>query len=222
MIRLLAPLRKVKKKSPLRRGVRRGGSEIDLLHAYRKKLVELKIDPLQIERLDLGNDFYWLFRLSGFIAIAFGEFDRINEKHFAGKYSRPVIRFCNRSTGGFYNKTRHEIGISLAMTVEHGEAEFRETMLHEIAHIAQHSHSAAFYELLAKIGGSGRKAPMTMLLAAKRVRYVERNYPVIVHCPNCKREHRYKTRRALRYACRPCCVKYAGGKYDSRFKFIAQ
>ncbi|MDP4199163.1 MAG: hypothetical protein Q8922_05325 [Bacteroidota bacterium] len=213
--RWLAPRRQVKKKSPAG-----GRSEIELLQAYRKKLERLNIEPEKIEHLDLGNDFYWLFRLSGILAGAYHQFDRLNEKHFAGRYPRPVIRFCNRSTGGYYNKTRHEIGISFAMTVEHGEGEFNETLLHEIAHIVYQAHSAAFYELLVRIGGSGRKAPMTLLLAAKRVRYVERNYPVIVHCPNCKREHRYKTRRALRYACRPCCVKFAGGKYDSRFKFI--
>lgn len=212
-IRLLAPRRKVKKKST-------PATELQLLATYKRALLRHSANAELIASLDLDNDFYWLFRLSGLIATAYAKFDEINERHLSGTYPRPVIRFCTRASGGYYHKGRHEIGISLAMTVECGEAEFMETLLHEIAHIVHLSHSAKFYELLARIGGSGRKAPMTQLLAAKRTTYLERNYPIIVCCPNCKKVHRYKTRRALKYACRPCCTKFAGGKYDPRFRFM--
>jgi predicted SprT family Zn-dependent metalloprotease len=211
-IRLLAPRRKGKKKST--------STELELLAAYKRALARHEVSPELIVSLDLDNDFFWLFRLSELIAKGYEKFDEINDRYFAAKYARPQILFCTRATGGYYHKGRHEIGISLAMTVECGEAEFMETLLHEIAHIAHMAHSPKFYELLTRIGGSGRKAPMTLLLAAKRVTYRERNYPVVVLCPNCKREHRYKTRRALKYACRPCCNKFAGGKFDARFKFM--
>lgn len=157
---------------------------------------------------------------NGLIARAYQKFDEINQRHFFNRFARPKILFCNRSTGGYYNKTRHTIGISLAMTVEHGEVEFFETLLHEIAHIVEHSHSPRFYDVLKKIGGSGRKAPMTILLRAKRERFLAEHYSVRVRCPHCNKEYRYRTRRALRYACRPCCMKYANGKYDARFKFV--
>jgi predicted SprT family Zn-dependent metalloprotease len=194
---------------------------MQLLAAYKRGLLRHEVNPELFSSLDLDNHFFWLFRLTELIAKAHAKFDEINARVFAGKYPRPRIQYCTRATGGYYHKGRHEIGISLAMTVECGESEFMETLLHEIAHIVHLSHSPKFYELLAKIGGSGRKAPMTLLLAAKRATYRERNYPVVVACPNCKREHRYKTRRALKYACRPCCNKFASGKYDARFRFVA-
>ena len=212
--RLLAPGKQVKKKSPR---LKRERSEIELLHSYRRALAKHGADA---PALDLDNDFYWMFRLNGLIAQGYQKFDEINQRFFSDRFARPKIIFCSRSTGGYYNKTRHTIGISLAMTVEHGEAEFLETMLHEIAHIVEQSHSPRFYEVLSKIGGSGRKAPMTILLRAKRERFLAEHYSVRVRCPNCNTEYRYRTRRALRYACRPCCIKYANGKYDARFRFL--
>jgi predicted SprT family Zn-dependent metalloprotease len=170
---------------------------------------------------DLDNDFFWLFRLDGFLAQARRKFDEVNRKFFSDSLVMPKIIFCNRATGGYYNKTRHTIGISLAMTIEHGEPEFFETLLHEIAHIAEQSHNARFYEILRRIGGTGRKAPATTLLRAKRERFLAEHYRVRVRCPNCKTEHRYRTRRALRYACRDCCNKFARGKFDERFRFEA-
>lgn len=211
-------LRKVKN-APLT-GVRRERSELELLHVYQRQLLRFGIEESQTAHLDLGNEFFWLFRLTELIAQAFGKFDELNSEYFGGRLYRPKIIFCNRSTGGYYNKTRHTIGISLAMTVEFGEPEFFETLLHEIAHILVASHSPKFYEVLRAIGGSGKKAPLTLLLRAKRERYTETHYPVVVYCPSCLRQSRYKTRRALRYACRACCNKYTGGKYDERFKLI--
>jgi predicted SprT family Zn-dependent metalloprotease len=215
LTRLLAPRKQVKKKSPR---VKRERSELELLYSYRRALEK---HGTEAHSLDLDNEFFWMFRLSGLIAQAYQKFDEINHKHFSDTFSRPKIIFCNRSTGGYYNKTRHTIGISLSMTVEHGEVEFFETLLHEIAHIVEQSHSPRFYEVLKKIGGSGRKAPMTILLRAKRERFLAEHYSVRVRCPNCNTEYRYRTRRALRYACRPCCNKYAGGKFDARFKFVS-
>jgi ribosomal protein L37AE/L43A len=216
--RLQAPQKQGKKKSPVVPA--RSRSEIELLRSYRERIIALGVHGEQLARLDLENEFYWLFRLSGLLAEAYRMFDKVNERHFASRLIRPKIIFCNRSSGGYYSRARHTIGISIAMTVEFGESEFFETLLHEIAHIVIQSHSVQFYALLTNLGGGGKKAPLTMLLAAKRARYREKHYPVIVVCPNCKHEHRYRTRRALRYACRPCCTKYAGGKYDARFKFI--
>ncbi len=211
---LLAPRIKVKKKSHLPKKER---SEQELLHSFRQAITKHALDA---SALDLDNDFYWLFRLSELLAKAYKKFEVINRTHFSNTLNRPKIIFCNRSTGGYYNKSRHTIGISLAMTIELGEPEFFETLLHEIAHIEEQSHSARFYQILRMIGGSGKKAPMTILLRAKRERFLAEHYTVRVRCPHCNKEYRYRTRRALRYACRPCCMKYAGGKFDKRFKFI--
>lgn len=203
------PRKRVKKKSLKER------SELELLSSYHTAL--LKHGILSPE-LDLQNEFFWLFRLSEFLAQAYRTFDETNKRHFRNALPRPKIMFCSRSTGGYYNKTRHTIGISLAMTIEHGEREFFETLLHEIAHIQVQSHSPQFYELLRTIGGTGRKAPMTILLRAKRDRFLTEHYPVRVRCPNCRKEYRYRTRRALTYACRACCERLTNGKFDLRFK----
>ncbi len=207
-----APRKQVKKKS-LRPPRER--SELELLASYRRALAK---HGLPAPELDLENEFFWLFRLNGLLAQARRKFDEVNQDYFNGSLLAPRIVFCHRSTGGYYNKTRHTIGISLAMSVEHGEREYFETLLHEIAHILVQSHSPKFYEVLQKIGGSGRKAPMTILLRAKRDRYLAEHYPVQVRCPNCRKEYRYRTRRALTYACRPCCEKFASGKFDVRYK----
>jgi predicted SprT family Zn-dependent metalloprotease len=178
------------------------------------------LDPAGYERLDLGNDFYWLFRLGGLLAQARRDFQEINRKYYGGSLIEPSIGYCRRSTGGFYDRRKHSIGISMAMTLELGEPEFYETLLHEIAHLRIHNHSPKFYAELQRIGGAGRKAPMTLLLAHKRKAYVTKMYPVIVECPGCGRQQRYRTRRALRYACKRCCVRHAGGKFDVRFQFV--
>ena len=178
------------------------------------------IDPARAEALDLDNDFYWMFRLSELIALARARFDEVNRSFYDGALVLPDIFFCRRSTGGFYDRRKHQIGISLAMTLEFGELEFYETLLHEIAHFRIPNHSAKFYSELRRIGGSGRKAPLTLLLAHKRKIHVEKRYPVIVECPGCRRQQRYRTRRALQYACKACCTRHANGKFDSRFKFV--
>jgi len=211
---LQAPRKQVKKKSRRRVDER---SEIDLLHSYRSALQKYGCD---LTEHDVDNEFYWYFRLSELLALAKKTFLEINARHFSGLLIEPRIIYCNRATGGYYNKARHTIGISLAMTVEHGEPEFMETLLHEIAHIVVQSHSPRFYTVLRNIGGSGKKAALTTLLKAKRERFLTEHYPVQVRCPNCKHEYRYRTRRALRYACRPCCEKFAKGKFDPRFKFV--
>ena len=193
-------------------------TELELLQNYRAMLAGLGIST-EAEYLDLENDFYWLFRLEELIARAYRTFETINHQYFSDSLPKPNIVYCNRASGGFYDRSKHVIGISLAMTVEFGESEFFETLLHEIVHITIPSHSGLFYATLRKIGGTGRKAPVTILLQAKRKKYLETHYPVIVECPVCGVQQRYKTRRALRYACKPCCTRFAGGKFDARFQF---
>jgi predicted SprT family Zn-dependent metalloprotease len=197
---------------------RRSPSEFDLFLSVREAI--RAAHPMQYESLDLGNDFYWMFRLSELLSQARRRFREVNEQFYADALTEPVIVFCRRTTGGYYNRKKHEIGISLAMTLECGEPEFYETLLHEVAHIRIGNHSAKFYAELRRIGGNGRKAPMTLLLAHKRKAYVETRYPVIVECPGCRKQQRYRTRRALQYACKSCCTRHAGGKFDSRFKFV--
>ena len=169
------------------------------------------------DQFDLYNDFYWLFRLNDLLTFADQTFERLNQVHFAGTLQKPQIAFCRRSTGGFYDHRKHLIGISLAMTVEFGESEFLETLLHEIAHIRVRAHNGAFYELLRKIGGTGRKAPRTKLLELKQASNQLKRYPILVCCPNCGLQRRYRPRRALHFACRACCTRHSGGAFDARF-----
>ena len=189
-----------------------------LLHAYHRALVRHGASDEILDKLDLGNSFLWLFRLDELLALARRKFVEVNQRFFEGKLPTPTIAYCARATGGYYNSRKHLIAISLPMAIECSEEEFFETVLHEIAHIAIRNHSPKFYALLRTIGGAGGKAPMTHLLRLKRETHRRTNYPVVVECPNCRTQSRYKTRRALRYACSKCCVKFNRGKFDERFR----
>ena len=193
-------------------------SELDILAKYREQLQRYDAIDREIEALDLGNTFYWYFRLTSLILVAEATFDRLLGSHLPPNTPRPTIVFCNRSTGGYYNSRTHTIGISLAMTVEFGEPEFMETLLHEIAHIRYRAHDVKFYGFLRTLGGTGRKAPTTKLLRSKRETFRLKHYPVLVGCSGCGMQRRYKTRRGLNYACARCCRKYSNGKFDSRFR----
>ena len=212
-----------KKKGPSRRvakpkaeRTRLGEAEMRAFAHYRQQLERLGAEKI-MERHDLDNVFHWFFQLTDLIQLGYLTFDRINATHFGSKHERPVIKYSRRATGGYYDHRKREIGISLAMTIEHGQSEFMETLLHELAHMEIRNHSPAFYALLTRIGGSGRKAPRTEVLELTQARNTQKRYPFIVHCPNCGLEGRYRTRRALRYACRACCNQFSGGKFDPRF-----
>lgn len=192
--------------------------ELQLLDRYIEALRAHGVPEEFFAQFDLENRFYWLFRLSDLLALAYRKFDEVNRLFFQSTLQQPTIIFCKRATGGYYHYGRKEIGISLPMTIEHGEPEFFETLLHEIAHMKVRAHSPKFYEVLRAIGGTGRKAPMTVLLEAKRKTYQLKNYPILVACPSCGVQSRYRTRRALHYACKRCCNQFAGGKFDPRFK----
>ena len=187
--------------------------ELDALRHYRAALQKLGISATHFEHLDLENESFWLFQLSGFMSEASVLFDTLNEKYFSGELVKPSIVYSSRSTGGYYHYGRNEIGISTAMTIEYGKKEFMETFLHEIAHMKVKSHGPRFHTLLKRLGGSGKRAPMTELL-----RYKREQYGVHVECPNCKQSLRYRTKRALHYACKRCCEQFNGGKFDRRFK----
>lgn len=214
------PLRTVKRKRTAAKRSAVVPEELHHLRLYVRALRRHGASEDFIREKDFENEFYWYFELSRLMTLAFATFEQVNEKHFQGKLPRPLITFCTRSTGGFYNKRKNHIGISMGMTLEHGEHEFMETLLHEIGHMKHSDHSANFYTLIRSIGASGKKAPMTRLLDHKRTNYVLTNYPVEVVCPSCGVRSRFKTRRALLYACRKCCDRFAGGKFDTRYKFI--
>ncbi len=197
-----------------------GNEELALFRRYIAELARHNADPEALAGFELDNTFYWFFILTDHIAFAYKTFERINEQFYQNRFTRPRITFSKRATGGYYDKRKHEIGISLAMTVEFGRPEFYETLLHELAHLVIQSHNRNFYALLEQLGGSGRKAPRTYLLELKRRQLLKNNYPVLVHCPNCLVARRYRNRRALRYACRACCETFAGGKFDTRFQLV--
>ena len=194
--------------------------ELHYLRIYVRALRRHGVSEDYIRERDFENEFYWYFELSRLMQLAQATFDRVNAQHFSGALPQPVISWCTRSTGGFYNKRKNEIGISMGMTLEHGEREFMETLLHEIGHMKHGDHSANFYALIRSIGASGKKAPMTKLLEHKRTNFVVTKYPVEVICPSCGVRSRFKTKRALLYPCRRCCDKLNSGKFDARFKFI--
>jgi hypothetical protein len=65
-----------------------------------------------------------------------------------------------KTRAGVCRPARREIGLSRVLTVLHGEAEVRDTLLHEIAHALvgpEHGHDAVWRRTAVAIGSSGRR-----------------------------------------------------------------
>jgi len=126
------------------------------------------------------------------------EFERLNEAYFGQRLTLPEIVISTRKTyGGYYQPQRHRIVVSWQAYREHGLPEILNTFRHEVAHIVQPNHSAAFWNLAYAIGVTRRYASPPVA--------IPRRY--LYACPACER--RTERRRRLRAAsCAICDVRY--------------
>lgn len=127
-----------------------------------------------------------------------------------------------RSTAGYASYPSWRIELNPRLREFEGQVE--RTMRHELAHlVAYHRagrrriepHGAEWQQACADLGIPGENARHTLPLPR---RAVKRNLAYL--CPNCG----YIARRVRKFprqtACRQCCDKYSGGKYDRRFQFV--
>lgn len=128
-----------------------------------------------------------------------------------------------RSTAGraWPGKARIELNPRL---VQLGEAETERTLRHELAHLIAHAragrrriepHGAEWRQACAELGIPGEKAthrlPLPRATMARRFRYT---------CPGCGIEFARVRRIRRATACAACCKRYAGGRYDKRFRLV--
>ena len=104
--------------------------------------------------------------------------------------------------------------------------EVERTFLHELAHLITYErvgnrriqpHGIEWQQTCSELGISGERAghrlPLPRRTLSRKWRYV---------CPHC-RAHTDRVRRMRgNAACRECCLQFAGGAYDRRFRFVEQ
>jgi predicted SprT family Zn-dependent metalloprotease len=150
-------------------------------------------------------------------------FAAVNQRHFDGFLEEPGLRFNSRlraSAGRFIPGRRnflidHPAIIEVA-TYLLSEPNARELIADIIAHEMIHywlwvrrlpyGHTAEFRQKM-RIMGVSRYNPVPRL----------RPYRYLYRCLGCQGEFPAK-RRLGTLACRKCCKKHSGGRYDSRFK----
>ena len=135
-------------------------------------------------------------------ALLVEEFHRLNAAHFDGRLTLPEIVLSTRKTfGGYYQPSRHKIVLSWQAYREHGWPEMLNTFRHEVAHVVQPNHSAAFWTIALALGASQRYASQP-LKASRRYLYA---------CPACGK--RIERRRRLRAASCGSCDRAYNPRY---------
>ncbi len=99
------------------------------------------------------------------------------------------------------------------LTELNGEAEVRDTLLHEIAHALTGSragHGPAWQKVALAIGAKPRRC-----YSDEEVRQPQSRYVLV--CPSCKEATPRYRRRTKVYACRGCCDRLNRGRFSERY-----
>jgi predicted SprT family Zn-dependent metalloprotease len=152
-------------------------------------------------------------------------FARVNVLHFDGFLEPPILRWNSRlrSSAGrfipgsrkFFMEYRPVIEVASYLLQEENKMAFiQDTLAHEMIHYwlwvrrKPYGHTPMFWAKMKEMGVS-RYNPVPRT----------RPYRYVYRCSFCQRE--FPARRRLGpLACAKCCGKYAGGRYDSRFKLV--
>lgn len=133
-------------------------------------------------------------------------FDIYNREYFDGKLPKVKIRYSRRMlvAGGYFPQKR-EIRISEKYHRFFPD-EVYDTLKHEMIHIINFRHDAAFKKMAKRIGASVRANDHPGLRRPPRYIYI---------CPHCYTE--YPRHKRLRMA---SCGKCSKGRFDARFKLV--
>jgi hypothetical protein len=117
--------------------------------------------------------------------------------------------------------SRQRITLSKHMVLVNDEPAVRNVILHEIAHALlpyEVKHGPEWVAKARSIGCDGIECYDGIGAAHTVVRPIAR---VIGTCPNCGKTHRRTYIPHTRLpACKTCCVRFAGGRFDSRFTLV--
>jgi predicted SprT family Zn-dependent metalloprotease len=133
-------------------------------------------------------------------------FDIYNREYFDGQLPPVRIRYSKRMlvAGGYFPQKR-EICISEKYH-KYFPDEVYDTLKHEMIHIINFKHDAAFKKMARRIGASVRANDHPALRRPPRYIYI---------CPHCFTE--YPRHKRLRMA---SCGRCSKGKFDARFKLV--
>ncbi|NNC89860.1 MAG: SprT-like domain-containing protein [Akkermansiaceae bacterium] len=102
--------------------------------------------------------------------------------------------------------------------------EVERTFLHELAHLVAYEragnrrimpHGPEWQRACCDLGIPGERASHQLPLPTRTLR---RKWAYV--CPNCWSQTERVRRMRGHVACYECCIKFAGGEYDQRFRFI--
>jgi len=115
---------------------------------------------------------------------------------------------------GVCDYSRRTILLSSVLTELNGEAEVRDTLLHEVAHALagpKAGHGPVWRKLALEVGAKPRRC-----YRAEEIRQPPSTYLLV--CPSCQQatpRHRKPTRV---YACRGCCKRFNRGRFSERYR----
>lgn len=119
---------------------------------------------------------------------------------------------------GMCNYRTRTITLSEPLVKLNSVERVRNTLLHEIAHALTpgHGHDYVWRMKARTIGCDGRRC----YEAEEVVRPPAAWSGTCPSCGNRTERHRMTDKARSRTACKPCCVKYGGGRFDARFLFV--
>jgi predicted SprT family Zn-dependent metalloprotease len=100
------------------------------------------------------------------------------------------------------------------LTELNGEAEVRDTLLHEIAHALAGplaGHGLAWRELALKVGATPKRC-----YGADEVQQPPGRYLLV--CPSCQESTPRHRKPSKVYACHSCCDRYSQGRFSERYR----
>ena len=126
-----------------------------------------------------------------------------------------ILKFTDsKSYYGLCYSNKRLITLSTTLTLLNTEAQFTDTLLHEIAHALTkgHNHDKIWKQKAIEIGCNGERCYDNKVILPQAKYTFE--------CPNCKKISRRYRKRVCACACGVCCKKFNNGKFDERFKLL--
>lgn len=114
---------------------------------------------------------------------------------------------------GLCDYSRHTIYLSSVLTKLNGEAEVRDTLLHEVAHaLAGHcaGHGPVWRKIARKVGARPRRC-----YRSEEVKQPPSKYLLV--CPSCNASTPLHRRPIRVYACHSCCERLNGGRFSVKY-----
>lgn len=147
-------------------------------------------------------------------------YDELNRRHFDGRLPGCELRWNGRlrTTAGRVDLRRRVIELSPGYHGRFGRRELRDTLLHEMLHVAQHvggrkvGHTTEMKRMARRLGIRRLYAKETPDRRPLRYRY---------RCPSCDRTVWRRIRIGRhRNACADCCNRWNRGRWHPRYVLV--